>query len=108
MDCPCFGCFDRALFVYGFADDIDDPSERRIADRNGDRASGVFDRLSPDQTFAGVHGDRPDGVLPQVLRNFEHQPFPLVFGLQGIQDFGQVAVELNVHDRADNLGDPAL
>ena len=107
VDGPRLVRFDRALFVYGFADDVDDPSERRVADRNGDRASGILDGLPPDETFAGVHRDRPDGVFAQVLRHFKHQPLPLVFGFQGIQDFRQFAVELNVDDRADNLGNLA-
>jgi hypothetical protein len=43
------------------------------------RASRVHHVLSANQTFGGVHGNRADGVLAEVLRNLEHQPDVVAF-----------------------------
>ena len=41
----------------------------------------------------------------EVLGDFEHQPFALVFGFQRVQDLRQVPLELHVDDGADDLRD---
>ena len=38
------------------------------------RASRVDDALSANETFGGVHGNRADSVLAEVLRDLEHEP----------------------------------
>jgi hypothetical protein len=70
-----------------------------------DRLAGVAHGLAANQTFGGVHGDGADGVLAQVLGDFEHQALAGrdVDGFQGVQDRRQVALELDVDDGADDL-----
>ena len=76
--------------------------------------AGVDHVLAADQALGGVHGDGAHGVLAEVLGDLEHQaeglarPLVGVGGLQRVQDRRQVAVELDVDDGADDLGDAAL
>ncbi len=60
-------------------------------------APGVDDFLAADQTFGGVHRDGADGVLAEVLGDFENQAVAHVVGLERVQDERQVAAfECNV------------
>ena len=61
--------------------------------------------LAAHQTFRGIHGDRAHGVFTQVLGHFEHQPVTAVIGFQGVQDFRQFVLELNIDDGAHYLPD---
>ena len=105
---------DRAGFVDRLADHVHDAAQRGGADRHADRAAGVDHFLAADQAFGGVHGDGAHGVLAQMLGDFEHQAELLaglgvgVGGLQRVQDRRQVAVELDVDDGADHLGEAAF
>ena len=44
-----------------------------------------------------------DGVLAEVLGNFQNQALAVVFGFQGVQNLGQRIIELHVDDGADDL-----
>src|SRR5579872_4315831 len=48
---------------------------------------------------------RPSETSMATLRDFEHQTVAVVGRLERVQDLRQVAVELHVDDRADDLGD---
>jgi len=43
----------------------------------------------------------------EMLRDFEHQAVALVLGLERVEDLRQMTVELDVDDRANDLGDLA-
>ena len=96
---------DRAGFVDRLADHVHDAAERAGADRNADRLAGVGDFLAADQTLGGVHRDGADRGFAEMLRNFEHQAVAAVPGFDGVQNGGQMALELHVDDGADDLGD---
>ncbi len=100
---------DRALFVDRLADDVHDAAQGAGTDRNADRLAGVAHGLTANEAFGGVHGDGADGVLTQVLGDFEHQALAgsLVDGFQGVQDRRQFAGELDVDDGADDLNELA-
>ncbi|MNV67373.1 hypothetical protein D3C71_1601750 [compost metagenome] len=113
MDRTVFRGLDRTSFVDRLADNVHDTAERARADRRHDRLAGVHDGLTAGQAFGGVHGDRADHVLTQVLGDFENQGEGLarllvdVLGFQRVQDRRQGAGELDVDDGADDLGDLA-
>ena len=98
---------DRAGFVDRLADDVHDAAQRLVADRHRDRRAGVGDCGAAHEAFGRVHGDGAHGVLAEVLGDFEHQAAAVVVGLERVQDGGQVAVEGDVHDGADDLADTA-
>ena len=96
---------DRPALVHRIAHDVEDAAERVGSHRHGDRASGILDLLTPDQPVGGVHGDRPDHVLAQMLRHFEDEPGSLVVAVERVEDARQRAVELNVDHGAHHLRD---
>ena len=98
---------DRALLVHGLADDVQDAAERDVADRHLDRLAGVGDLEAADEAFGGVHGDGAHGALAEVLGDLEHEPLAVVVGLERVEDLGQVVLELDVDDGADDLGNLA-
>ena len=100
----CSSAFDRALLVDRLADDVQDAAQRGVAHGHHDRPVGVGHFLAADQTFGRVHRDRADGVLAEVLRDFQNQLLAVVVGGQRVQDLRQVIVELHVNHGADDLG----
>ena len=98
---------DRPGLVYGFADHVHDAPERALADRHRDRLAGVRDLLAAHQALGNVHGDAAHRVLAELLGDFEHELVAIVVGRQRIENGRQVAVELDVDDGADHLGDAA-
>ncbi len=70
-----------------------------------DGIPGVDDLLAPGQTIGGVHGDGADRVVADVLRDLEHEADVVVGHLERAQDRGQLAIEPNVDDGADDLRD---
>ena len=96
----------RARLIHRLADHVHDTPERPVPDRHRDRLAGVGDFLSAHQAFGGVHRHRAHGRFAKMLRHFEHEPLTVIFRLQRVQDFRQIAaVELHVDDGADHLGD---
>ena len=63
--------------------------------------------LTADETVGGVHRDGAHGALTQMLGDFENQRLAVVLSVQGVQNRGQIGFELDVDDRARDLGDLA-
>ena len=103
----------RARLVDRIADHVDDAPEAFVADRHLDRLPGVGDCLPAHETFRCVHRDGAHRRLAEMLRNLEHEAAvriavrfqPGIVRLQRVQDRRQMALELHVHDGADDLGD---
>ena len=95
-------------FVDGFAGDRHDAAERARTDRNRDRRTGVFHFSTALEAFGGVHGDRADGVLAEVLGNLEDERLAVIGGFKGVEDVRQTAFEFNVHNSARYLGNAAF
>ncbi len=98
---------DRAALVDRLADHVEDPPERLAPDRDRDRLAGIEHLLTTGQAVGAVHRDRAHGRLAEVLGDLEHQLAAVVVGVERVQDRRQMAVELDVDDRAHHLGDPA-
>ena len=96
---------DGAALVHRIADDVEYPAQRVGSHRHGDGASGVADFLTADQPVGGVHGNRPDHVLAQMLRYLQNEAGFLVVAVERVKDGRQGAVELNVDHRAHHLRD---
>ena len=94
--------------VDGVAHHVDNPTQGLGADGDHDGGSGVVDHLSTNETLGTVHGDGTDGVLSQVLGNLQDQLGLAVLDNEGVEDFGQALVELDVNDSTDDGDDLAL
>jgi len=79
---------------------------RSPTDRHRDRAAPVANDLgAAHQTVRRVHRDRAHGVLAEMLGHFEHEGAPGIVDRQRGQDRRQFALEADIDDRADDLGD---
>ena len=84
--------------------------ERRLADRHGDRAAGVDDLVAAREAVGGVHRDRADAVVAEVLlhladerRASRRRPRSIV-DLERVVDLGQLVGEDGLdHDALDLL-----
>lgn len=96
--------WDGATFIDGLANDVHDASQGFSSDWDSDGGSGVGDLLSADQTFGTVHSDGADGVLSQVLGDFQDQASLTALDFESVQDWWKVVIELHVND-GTNDGD---
>merc|ERR1719247_2587245 len=96
---------DRPHLVDGLANDVHDAAKGLRPDRHRDRRTRVDHTLAAHEAVRPVHGDGAHGVLPQVLRNLEHQAHLVVLHLQRVEDRRQPRIEAHVHHRADHLRD---
>ncbi len=105
MDGARVARLDRTAFVHRLADDVDDATKRSNTDGNHDRLASIGNFLSAREAFGRVHRDRANRRLAEMLRDFQHEAITLIFRLERVQNFGQVAVELHVDDGAHDLRD---
>ena len=63
----------RRLVVDRLADHVPEPAERRVADGDGDRPAGVDDVDAAREAVGGVHRDRADAVVAEVLLHLGDQ-----------------------------------
>src|SRR5258706_2889727 len=112
MDGPALGHLDVAQLVDGLADDVDDATERGLADRYRDRLAAILRAHPAHHAVGGLHGDRAHAVFAEVLLHLAddvHRNAGLLTGVHDahrVVDFRKVAlVELDVDDRTDDLSD---
>ena len=64
---------DVGALVDGCAEDVEDPAERRLAHRDGDRRAHVLDVGAAGDAVGGVHRHGADPVVPEVLLDLGDQ-----------------------------------
>ena len=64
---------DGTSLIDGLTNDVDDSAKSGGTDGDSDGSSGVVDNLASDESLGGVHSDGSDGVLSQMLGNFENE-----------------------------------
>jgi hypothetical protein len=64
---------DGTSLIDGLTNDVDDSAKSGGTDGDSDGSSGVVDNLSSDKSLGGVHSNGSDGVLSQMLGNFENK-----------------------------------
>ena len=102
----------RALFVHRLPRDVEDATHDGFADGHGDGLSGVDDVVAALESFAGAHGDGAHPIVAQVLLDFEREfggpAQHLKFDGERVVNGRELADELDVHDRSDDLNDFAF
>merc|ERR1719447_1871407 len=96
---------DWTSFVNWFTNDIDDTAESGWTDWDLDWGTSVKDRLTTDQTFGGIHSNGTDGVLSQMLGDFEDQSGFTAFDFKGVQNWWTAVCELDVNDWSNDGDD---
>jgi len=90
-------------FVDGLTDDIDDSAESLGADGHQNGVASVGDGLSTNQTFGGVEGDGSDVVAAKMLGDFEDESVGDTLNFEGVENRGELSLELHVNDGTNNL-----
>ena len=73
VDRPALLGLDRLAQVDGLAQQVEDPAQDGLADRDRDRAAGVDHLHAAGEPVGGVHGDRADAVVAEVLLDLEDE-----------------------------------
>ncbi len=114
MDRPALRrCRDLGPLVHRLAEDVQDATERRGADGDGDRAPGVVDGHPTHDGVGGAHRDGTDLIAPDVLLHLgdDADGLPALGGgrdLERVVELGKVTGgELDVEDGSDDLDDLA-
>ena len=107
VDRQRFAGVDRSFLIDRVAEDVQDAAERLLANRNGDRATGV-DHVEPaGKAFGRPHGDRAHDAIAELLLHLEGQAG--IGDLQRVVHVGHcVSAELGVDHRADDLNDSSV
>src|SRR6185437_2141967 len=96
---------DRAALVDRLADHVHDPAERLRADWHADFGAGRANFLTPGEAIRGIHRDRPNNVLAEVLGDLQHEAVAAIVGLERREDRRKLALEGDVNHGADHLAD---
>jgi peptide chain release factor 1 len=101
----------RRTTVHRLTQDVEDSTQRSLANRSGDGSAGITYLHAPGNPVGGAHGNGPNLVLPDVLlhfgREFDRNCAAGILDLEGVIDLGQVLrLELHVEDRTDDLHHP--
>ena len=100
----------RAAFIDGLTNDVQDTSKRAVTDRDGDGSTRVDDLLATDETLSTVHGNATDSVLTKVLGDLKNEAATVlhVLDLQGVENGWKLLTrEVNVNNGTDNGADVA-
>jgi hypothetical protein len=76
-----------------------------LSNGNFDGFAHVDDRLTANKTFGTIHCNSTHGRFSQMLGDLKYQAEFMPFDLKGVQNVRQGAVELDIDDGSDNLGD---
>jgi hypothetical protein len=108
VDRPALLHVDRVALVDDLAEQVEDASERHLADGHADRGAGVDDLGAARQAVGGVHRDGAHAVVAEVLLHLAHEDarFAVIDG-DGVVDLGQLVGEDGLDDDALDLLDPA-
>ena len=68
-----------------------------------DWGTGIGDGLTTDKALGGVHSNGADGVLTQMLGDFENEAGLAAFDLKGIENWWELSRELDINDGTNNL-----
>jgi len=98
---------DWAPLVDWLADDVDDSAEGGGADWHHNWVASVQNCLAANDSLGGIHSDGSDGVLAQMLGDFEDQSVLTALHLEGVQNWWSVIVELDVDDWTNDGRDAA-
>ena len=96
---------DRASFINGLTNDVQDTSKRAVTDRDGDGSTRVHDLLATDETLGTVHGNATNGVFTKVLGDLKNESVATlhILNLKSVEDSREVfGIEVNVNNGTDD------
>jgi hypothetical protein len=98
---------DWSTLIDRLTDDVDNASKELVTDWDIDRSTLINHLLATLKTLGGIHSNSADGVLTKMLSDLEHDANVVVLDLESIQNVWELAIELDVDDGTNDLGDGA-
>src|SRR5215210_1481022 len=111
VDRPALVALDLLTLVDRLSEQVEDPAEGLLADRNRDRPAGVDHLVAALDAVGGVHCDGADAVVAEMLLHFEDQPslgapaLGLDVDPESVKDLRDVVREGDIDDDARHLLD---
>jgi hypothetical protein len=99
--------FEWASFIDWGTDDVDNSAQSASTDWDHNWVSGIENSLASDDSFSGVHSNGSDGVLSQMLGDFEDESVVSTLDFESVQNWWSIAIKLNVDNWTNNGGDSA-
>mmetsp|Transcript_10945 Transcript_10945/g.17738 ORF Transcript_10945/g.17738 Transcript_10945/m.17738 type:complete len:212 (-) Transcript_10945:34-669(-) len=101
---------DGAALINGLTNNVHNAAKSLRAHRNQDGLAGVLALLATHKTVSRVHGNGSHHILTQMLGHLENKSGTVLADsyLQRVKNRGRLAVELDINDGTDNLGDPSI
>ena len=94
---------DGSHLVDGLTNDVDDTAESTSANGHHNGSASVNDTLASDETLSGIEGNGAHVVTTQMLGDLQHQSAADTLDLEGVQNGGQVTLELHIDDGTNDL-----
>mmetsp|Transcript_8345 Transcript_8345/g.16061 ORF Transcript_8345/g.16061 Transcript_8345/m.16061 type:complete len:394 (+) Transcript_8345:943-2124(+) len=105
MDGPNIGSINGTLLIDGLTNDVHDTTKGTTANGDLNGGASVNDLLAADKTVSGVHSNAADSVVTHMLGNLENEANTVALNLKGGKDRGELTIEANIDDGANNLAD---
>ena len=99
---------DGASLIDWLADDVDDPAEGLWSDWHHNWVASVSNLLASDESLSGVQSDGTHVVSTKMLGDLEDESVLGTLDLESIEDWWEVAFELDIDDGTDDLGHLAV
>ena len=107
MDGQILGGVDGSHLVDGLTNDVDDAAESTSANGHLNGSASVNDTLASDETLSGIEGNGAHVVTTQMLGDLQHESAIDALDLEGVENGGQVTLELHIDDGTNDLRDLA-
>ena len=107
MDGQILGGVDGSHLVDGLTNDVDDTAESTSANGHLNGSASVNDTLASDETLSGIEGNGAHVVTTQMLGDLQHESAFDALDLEGVENGGQVTLELHIDDGTNDLRDLA-
>lgn len=75
---------DWTSFINWFTNNVHDSSQSFFTDWDGNWSLLIFNFLTSNETFGGVHSNSSNSRVTQVLRDFENESNVVSFDFEGI------------------------
>ena len=108
MDWPALLRLHVPFLVDRIAEQVEDATEGDLAHGHGDRSAGVKHLGAASQAVRGVHGDRADALVSQVLLDLAHERALLAVLAVGVHLDLERGVDLRQLLREEDLEHDAL
>lgn len=99
---------DGTTLIDGLTNNVDDSSEGLGTDGYQNGGADITDTLSSNETFSGIEGNGTDVVSTEMLGDLKNESVGAVLNLEGVQNWGKLALELHIDDGTNNLGNFTL